>query len=81
MSDASQQSSAKSEATTENKVGFLDAAIKATKQTDRNHAEALLKTFAEQAMKGVVKVGGNFTKSIDQAIAGSMNWYPSSSLP
>ena len=53
MAETEKQSGASSETTTESKVGFLEAAIKATKQTERSHAEALLRTFAEQALKGV----------------------------
>jgi type VI secretion system protein ImpC len=70
MSEASQQASAAKETTTESRPSFLEAAIKATKQTERSHAEALLKTFTEQALKGVVTFDKNLTKSITKALEG-----------
>ena len=54
MAETSKQSSDSSQTVTESKVGFLEAAIKATKQTERSHAEALLRTFTEQALQGTV---------------------------
>ena len=70
MAETEKQSGASSETTTESKVGFLEAAIKATKQTERSHAEALLRTFAEQALKGTVAFDKNISKSITKAIDG-----------
>ncbi len=70
MAETEKQSSAASETTTESKAGFLEAAIKATKQTERSHAEALLRTFAEQALKGTVAFDKNISKSITKAIDG-----------
>lgn len=70
MAETNPQSAGSKQATTETKVGFLEAAIKATKQTERSHAEALLKTFTEQALEGTVTFDKNITKSIAKAIAG-----------
>lgn len=70
MAESSKQSSASSQTITETKTGFLEAAIKATKQTERSHAEALLRTFTEQALQGTVTFDKNVTKSINNAIAG-----------
>jgi type VI secretion system protein ImpC len=70
MAESNPESSASSQTTTETKTNFLEAAIKATKQTERSHAEALLRTFTEQALQGTVTFDKNVTKSINKAIAG-----------
>jgi type VI secretion system protein ImpC len=49
-------------------VGFLEQAIAATKQTSRDEAEALLKTLAQEALKGTVKWEKNLTVTINAAI-------------
>ncbi len=49
---------------------LLEQAISATKQTERSHAEDLLRTLTEEALKGTVTFDKNFTKSINEAIAG-----------
>lgn len=51
-------------------VSLLEQAVQATRQTERSEAERLLKTFADQALQGVVSWDHNLGKSIDQAIEG-----------
>lgn len=50
-------------------ASFLEQAIAATKQTERNEAQDLLKTLTEQAMKGTVKWDKNLSVTINAAIA------------
>ena len=50
-------------------ASFLEQAIAATKQTERNEAQDLLKTLTEQAMKGTVKWDKNLSVTINSAIA------------
>ncbi len=52
MAEQKQESGAGGQVTTEKKGSLLESAIKATKQTERSHAEELLKTFAQEVMKG-----------------------------
>ena len=70
MAEKSTQASQQSQEITTDKPSFLEAAIGATKQTERSHAESLIRTFTEQALKGTVKVDKNVTRSIDNAIEG-----------
>lgn len=70
MAETNSEASGSRQTTTETKVGFLEAAIKATKQTERSHAEALIKTFTQQALEGTVTFDKNLTQSISKAIAG-----------
>ncbi len=50
-------------------VSLLEQAISATKQTERSHAEELLRTLTEQAMSGTVKWDKNLSKTFNNAIA------------
>ena len=54
--------------TTEAKLGFLEKAIKATKQTERSRAENLIRNFTEQALKGTVSWDKSMSRSIQNAI-------------
>ncbi|MCF6261164.1 MAG: type VI secretion system contractile sheath large subunit [Gammaproteobacteria bacterium] len=49
-------------------VSFLEQAIGATKQTPRDETEELLKTLAQEAMKGTVTWDKNLTVTINSAI-------------
>lgn len=49
-------------------ASFLEQAIAATKQTERNEAQDLLKTLTEQAMKGTVTWDKNLSVTINSAI-------------
>jgi type VI secretion system protein ImpC len=48
---------------------LLDRAIAATKQTEPDRAEALLRTLTEEALSGTVTYSRNLTVTINQAIA------------
>lgn len=48
--------------------GLLDAAIAATKQTERSRAEELLKTLSEEALRGTVTWNKNVTRTINAGI-------------
>lgn len=49
-------------------ISLLDQAIQATKQTDSEEAQALLKTLTEEAMKGTVTWNKNLTVTFRKAI-------------
>src|SRR5262245_60281282 len=49
--------------------GILDAAIAATKQTERSRAEELIKTLTEEALKGTVTFDKDVTRTLKQSIA------------
>lgn len=70
MAEKSTQTSQQAQEVTTDKPSILETAISATKQTERSHAESLIRTFTEQALKGTVKVDRNVTRSIDNAIKG-----------
>jgi len=53
---------------TEEGFSLLDQAIGATKQTDANEAQDLLKALTEQAMAGTVKFSRNLAQTITKAI-------------
>jgi type VI secretion system protein ImpC len=48
---------------------LLDAAISATKQTERTRAEELIRTLTEEALKGTVSFDKNVTRTINASIA------------
>lgn len=50
-------------------VSLLDQAVAATKQTQRDTTETLLKTLTRSAMSGTVRWNKNLTQTINQAIA------------
>ncbi|GAJ69460.1 hypothetical protein JCM18904_105 [Vibrio sp. JCM 18904] len=52
----------------EQTTSFLDQAIGATKQTEASRAEELIKTLAEEAMKGTVTWNKNLTVTFREAI-------------
>lgn len=69
MAETEKQGSAAAETTTtESKAGFLEKAIKATKQTERSRAEDLLRNFTEQALMGTVSWDKSMSRSIQNAI-------------
>ena len=70
MSAAEQeQATATATATTTGAQGsLLDAAITATKQTERSRAEELIRTLTEEALKGTVSFDKNVTRSIKASI-------------
>ena len=56
-------------AKTETEVSLLDQAISATKQTEPEHAQELLRTLTEEALKGTVTYSKNLTVTLNKAIA------------
>jgi type VI secretion system protein ImpC len=50
-------------------VSLLDAAISATKQTEPDRAQALIRTFTEEALQGTVTFSRNMTITLTNAIA------------
>jgi type VI secretion system protein ImpC len=70
MSEAQNEARGAAEASTTTRTNILEDAIKATKQTERSHAESLLKNFISNVMKGTVTFDKTVTRSLDNAIAG-----------
>src|ERR1700739_135062 len=50
-------------------LNFLDQVVSATKQTEPDHAQDLVKNLIEQALAGTVTFDKNLTRTIDRAIA------------
>ena len=67
MSTEVEKKDVAAEATTEN-LSLLDQAISATKQTEPDRAQTLLKTLVSEALKGTVQWDKNLTKTIQSAI-------------
>ena len=55
--------------TEEGGLGLLDQVIGATKQTERDRAQELIKALTEEALKGTVTFSRNLTVTFDRAIA------------
>ncbi len=55
--------------TTEGGLGLLDQVIGATKQTERDRAEELIRALTEEALKGTVTFDRNLVVTFDRAIA------------
>ncbi len=69
MSDAEQQTQGQAaEATEAEAPSLLDQAIAATKQTEPDETEDLLKTLTQQALEGTVSWDKNLTITINKAI-------------
>lgn len=69
MSDSRKSAAAPAAATTTETVSLLDQAIAATKQTERDEAELLLKTLTDEALKGTVVFSKNLTQTLQKAVA------------
>jgi type VI secretion system protein ImpC len=67
MSSAEQQKEG-AQTQAEAKEGLLEAAISATKQTERSRAEDLLKTLTQEVMKGTVTYDKNITRTLNAGI-------------
>ena len=65
----SQSSPAGATTTTEEGASFLDQVVAATKQTEPDRAQDLVKTLMEQALSGTVTFDKNLTRTFDRAIA------------
>lgn len=70
MSDAESQAQGQEAAeAAEGELSVLEQAITATKQTERDETQDLLKNLTEQALQGVVAWDKNLTVTINKAIA------------
>jgi type VI secretion system protein ImpC len=69
MSDANLSPAAAPAAPETQVTGLLDQVVAATRQTEPNRAQELVKTLVEQALIGTVTFDRNLTRTIDQAIA------------
>ena len=68
MSTGEQEQAASAKATQSQQASLLDAAITATKQTERSRAEELLRTLTEEALKGTVSFDKDVTRTINAGI-------------
>ena len=62
-------SSAAGATTTTESLGLLDQVVSATKQTEPDRAQDLVKNLVEQALAGTVTFDKNLTRTFDRAIA------------
>ncbi|MGG5812359.1 type VI secretion system contractile sheath large subunit [Falsiroseomonas sp. CW058] len=69
MSATQGQAAGAATETTEAGLGLLDQVIGATKQTERDRAEELIKALTEEALKGTVTFSKNLNQTFDRAIA------------
>ena len=68
MSAGEKQRDGQAAAETTEAAGLLEAAITATKQTERSRTEELLKTLAEEALKGTVTYSKDVTRTLNMGI-------------
>jgi len=69
MSSTQGSGAAASTTTTETGLSLLDQVIGATKQTERDRAQELIKALTEEALKGTVTFSRNLSQTFDRAIA------------
>jgi type VI secretion system protein ImpC len=69
MSGAETNTQAAAGTTTTEGVSFLDQVVSATKQTEPDRAQDLVKNLVEQALAGTITFDKNLTRTIDKAIA------------
>ena len=69
MSATQGQGAAGATTTEETGLGLLDQVIGATKQTERDRAQELIKALTEEALKGTVTFSRNLSQTFDRAIA------------
>ena len=68
MSEAQTAGAATTTTTEEAGLGLLDQVIGATKQTERDRAQELIKALTEEALKGTVTYSRNLSQTFDRAI-------------
>ena len=66
---STQTDSAAAVTTTADTVSLLDQVVGATKQTEPDRAQDLVKTLVQEALTGTVTFDKNLTRTIDRAIA------------
>src|SRR5271170_3004217 len=69
MSGTQTQNQPGAATTTAEGLSFLDQVVSATKQTEPDRAQDLVKNLVEQALAGTVTFDKNLTRTIDRAIA------------
>jgi type VI secretion system protein ImpC len=69
MAEAQAQGAGAAAEVTTEAVSLLDAAIAATKQTEKDRAQELIKTLTEEALKGTVTFSKNLQVTFNAAIA------------
>ena len=69
MAEAQTQGAAAAGTETVEAASLLDAAIAATKQTEKDRAQDLIKTLTEEALKGTVTFSKNLQVTFNAAIA------------
>ncbi|MDP3418721.1 type VI secretion system contractile sheath large subunit [Falsiroseomonas sp.] len=69
MSATQSQPGGASTTTEDGGLGLLDQVIGATKQTERDRAQELIKALTEEALKGTVTFSRNLSQTFDRAIA------------
>ncbi len=69
MSATQSQPAGSTTTTEEAGLGLLDQVIGATKQTERDRAQELIKALTEEALKGTVTFSRNLSQTFDRAIA------------
>jgi type VI secretion system protein ImpC len=69
MSGTQTQAAPGAATTTVEGASLLDSVIGATKQTERDRAQELIKALTEEALKGTVSFDRNLSKTFDRAIA------------
>ncbi len=69
MAERETQNEAAEAEAAESGLSILEQAVSATKQTEPDQAQELLKTLAEQALEGTVVWDKNLTQTINKAIA------------
>ena len=69
MSQTESQAAGATTTEAEAGLGLLDQVIGATKQTERDRAQDLIKALTEEALKGTVTFSRNLTQTFDRAIA------------
>ena len=69
MSQSQSESAAAGATQTGETASLLDQVVGATKQTEPDHAQDLVKTLVQEALSGTVTFDKNLTRTIDRAIA------------
>ena len=69
MSETQSSAAGATTTTEEAGLGLLDQVLGATKQTERDRAQDLIKALTEEALKGTVTYSRNLTQTFDRAIA------------
>lgn len=69
MSDAAKTADPSAGAAATSELGLLDQILDNTKQTERDRAQELVKTFVEEALSGTVSFDKNIIRTIERALS------------